>query len=190
MSALSSLVGRGLRHGAHDEAAGLAFGDERVDLLAQVLALGLVLDALRDADVRVLRQVHQQPAGDRDLRGQPRALAADGVLHDLHQQRLAFGEDLLDGLLGAVAVARAPDVGHVQERRARQPDLDEGRLHAGQHAAHAAEVDVADEAAAGAALDVQLLHRALLGHRHPRFLRRDVDEDLLVHRGSRSVQTG
>jgi hypothetical protein len=69
----------------------------------------------------------------------------------------------------------------VQERRARQADLDERRLHAGQHAADAAEVDVADDAAARVALDVQLLHGALLGHGHPRLLRRDVDQYLLVH---------
>jgi hypothetical protein len=73
--------------------------------------------------------------------------------------------------------------GHVQERGARQPDLDERRLHAGQHAAHAAEIDVAHQAAARVALDVQLLHGALLGDRHPRLLRGDVDQDLLVHGG-------
>ena len=96
MSALSSASVGGLGHGAHDEAAGLALGDERVDLLAQVLALGLVLDALRDADVRVLRQVDQQPPRDRDLRGKARALAADRILDHLHEQRLALGEDALD----------------------------------------------------------------------------------------------
>jgi len=158
-----------------------------VHLLPQVLALDLVLDALRDADVRILGEIDQQPPGDRRLRGKPRALAADGVLHDLHQQRLPFGEDLLDGALRlAVGRTRRPDVGDVEERRARQPDLDEGRLHSREHAAHAAQIDVADQPAAGRALDVQLLHRALLGHRHPRFLRRDVDEDLLVHRRRRA----
>ena len=123
--------------------------DERVlDLLAQDLALGLVLDALRDADVRVLRQVDEEPAGDRDLRGQARALGADGVLHDLHQQRLPLGEDLLDGRLAALAVWRATQMSATCRKAARgEADLDERRLHAGQHAAHAAEVDVADDAA-------------------------------------------
>jgi hypothetical protein len=152
-----------------------------VQLLAQVLALGLVADALRDADVRVLRQVHEEPAGDRDLRREPRALAADGVLHDLDEERLALAQDPLDGLGLAVAVARRPDVGHVQEGRARQADLDEGGLHPREDAADAAEVDVAHDPAARVALDVQLLHRALLGDRDPRFLRGDVDQDLLVH---------
>jgi len=41
-----------------------------------VAQIGLVLDPLRDPDVRILRQVHEEPAGDGDLRGKPRALAA------------------------------------------------------------------------------------------------------------------
>src|SRR5205814_10060997 len=131
----------------------------------------------------MLRQIHEQPSGDGDLRRQPRTLAADGILHDLHQHRLAFGEDALDGTLGALAVARGPDVGYVEEGGARQPDLDERRLHAGKDAADAPEIDVADDTAARVALDVQLLHRALLGDRHARLLRRDIDEDLFVHRG-------
>ena len=92
-------------------------------------------------------------------------------------------QDLLDGALLAVAVlAMLPDVGDVQERRALEADLDERALHAGQHARDAAEVDVADQAARARALDVQLLHDALLEHRDARFLRRDVDQDLVRHR--------
>ena len=177
-------VGRRFGDGAHDEPAGFPLRLEGMHLLAQVLALGHVLDPLRDPDVRVLRKVDQQPPGDGDLRGEPRALGAQGILDHLHEERLPLGEDLLDGLQLPVAVARHPDVGHVQERRAGQTDLDEGRLHAGEHAADAPEVDVADDSPRGVALDVQFQHRALLGDRDPRFLRGDVDEDLLVHRGS------
>ena len=167
-------------------------GSSCCSLLAQALALGLVLDALRDADVRVLRQVDEQPAGEADLRRQPRALGADRVLDHLHQQRLALVQDLLDRARVGAAVAVLPvlpDVGDVQERRALEADLDERALHAGQHARDAAEVDVADEAARARALDVQLLHDALLEHRDARFLRRYVDEDFMGHRravGSRS----
>src|SRR2546426_8747132 len=39
-----------------------------------------------------------------------------------------------------------------------QPDLDERRLHAGQHARHAPHADVADQPAARGALDEELLH--------------------------------
>ena len=52
-------------HGADDEAAASPSGGSSCcSLLAQLLALRLVLDPLRDADVRVLRQVDQQPPGD------------------------------------------------------------------------------------------------------------------------------
>ena len=98
--------------------------------------------------------------------------------------------------VAAVAVLPVlPDVGDVQERRALEADLDERALHAGQHARDAAEVDVADEPARARALDVQLLHDALLEHRDARFLRRDVDEDFMRHRarvgiGARHVDAG
>ena len=82
----------------------------------------------------------------------------------------------------AVAVLPVlPDVGDVQERRALEADLDERALHAGQHPRDAAEVDVADEAARAGALDVQLLHDALLEHRDARFLGGYVDEDFMRH---------
>ena len=74
-----------------------------------------------------------------------------------------------------------PQIAHVQEGRALQPDVDEGRLHARQHARHLAKVDVADQATLQRALDVQLLHRAAFDDGHARFLRRPVDENFLLH---------
>jgi hypothetical protein len=71
----------------------------------------------------------------------------------------------------------------VQEGGALQADVDEGRLHARQHARHLAQVDVADQPALERALDVQLLHRAVLDQRHAGLLRRPVDQDVL-HRSS------
>ncbi len=177
-------IARGLGHRADDEAAGRAFGQELRELLAQDLALRLVLDALRDPDVRILRQEHEQASREAHLRRQARTLGADRVLDHLHEKRLAFVQDLLDGagVGAAVAVlAVLPDVGDVQERCALEPDLDECALHAGQHARHAAEVDVADEPPRTGTLDVQLLHDALLEHRDAGFLRRYVDEDLMAH---------
>ena len=178
-------LGRRLRHRADDEAAGEAFGQQMLQPLAQRLALRLVADALRDADVRVLRQIDEQAAGEADLRGKARALGADRILDHLHEQRLALVQDLLDRLLlAAVAVLpMLPDVGDVQERRALEADLDERALHARQHARHAAEVDVADEPARARTLDVQFLHHALLEHGDTRFLRRDVDQDFMGHGG-------
>ena len=79
-------------------------------------------------------------------------------------------------------LALAPDVGDVQERRARAADVDERRLHAGQHAHDTPHADVADQPARGRAFDVHLLHDALLDHRNARFLRRDVDQDFFGQR--------
>ncbi len=108
-----------------------------------------------------------------------RALGADRILHDLHQHRVALVDHPFDRwrlLLRELAIL--PDVRDVQERGALESDVDERGLHAGQHARDAAEVDVADQSAHRAALDVQLLHDAGEQHRHPRLLRRDVDEDV------------
>ncbi len=58
-------LGGGLGHRADDEAAGRALRQQVDELVAQALALGLVLDALRDADVRILRQVDEQAPGER-----------------------------------------------------------------------------------------------------------------------------
>jgi hypothetical protein len=108
-----------------------------------------------------------------------------GSLTTLHQQRLALGEDLLDRPLGAFPLpltARAVQMSATCRNAARgRPISTNADCMPGQHAADASQVDVADDAAARVALDVQLLHRALLGHRHARLLRRDVYQDLLVH---------
>jgi hypothetical protein len=79
------------------------------------------------------------------------------------------------------ALAAGVQVGHVQEGGALQADVDEGALHARQHAHHLAQVDVAHQAALERALDVQLLHRAVLDDGHARFLRGPVDEEDVLH---------
>ncbi len=176
-------LGGGLGHRADDEAAGVALRQQMEQFRAQRFAVGLVLDALGDADMRVLRQEDEQPPGEADLRGQPRALGADGILDDLHEQRLAFVQDALDRALAAVAVlAMLPDVRDVQERRTLEADLDERALHAGQHARDPPQVDVADEPACTRSLDMQFLHDALFEHRDAGFLGGYVDKDFMGHR--------
>ena len=138
----------------------------------------------------VLRQEHQQAPRDADLRGKPRAFGADRVLDHLHHQGLALEDLLFDGHLrkavthepGRLAIGLAvPDVGHVQERRALEADVDEGRLHAGQHPRDLAQVHVADQAPLEGALHVQLLHGAVFDDGHPRFLWGPIDQDVLLH---------
>ncbi len=112
---------------------------------------------------------------------QARALGADRVLERLYHERFAFGDQAFDG--PGIAVLFAEDIGDVQEGSAFEAHLDEGRLHAGQHAHDAAEKDVADDAAPAGAFDVQLLHGALQHLRDARFLWREIDEKLFIHSG-------
>src|SRR5690606_20933302 len=106
------------------------------------------------------------------------------ILDHLHKQRLALEEDLLDGdrLRRGRSVARLPEVGDVQERRALETDVEERRLHAGQHARDAREADVAGQAPGACAFDVEFLDRPLLHDRDARLMRSVVDQDLFGHR--------
>src|SRR6185437_12259822 len=88
--------------------------------------------------------------------GEPRALLADRILDHLDQDLLALMDAFADlgRALGVEAgqIGQAARLARAQEARTLQPDIDEGGLHAGQHALHAAEDDVADQAVAAAAV--------------------------------------
>ena len=75
----------------------------------------------------------------------------------------------------------ADDVVDVQKSRPRETELDECRLHAGQHARDPPLVDVAHEAAATRALDEHLLQHPALEQRGARLAGCDVDEDFRAH---------
>ena len=103
-----------------------------------------------------------------------RAPWINGILDDLHHERLALEHLLLDGHL-RFALAREHGASPPSWRchtsatckgRALQADVDEGGLHARQHARDLAQVDVAHQAALRRAFDVQLLHGAMLDHGH------------------------
>ena len=163
--------------------------DQRLQTSAQCIAL-VLRNFLRDTNMVVLRQKHQQAPCDADLGGQARAFGADGVFDDLHHDGLALEDLLLDGHLRLVFAGKhwrfaiflaLPDIGHMQESRTLQPDIDKGRLHAGQHTRDFAQVDVADQTALQRPLHMQLLHSAMLDNRHPRLLRGPVDQNILLH---------
>jgi hypothetical protein len=78
--------------------------------------------------------------------------------------------------IGVSRLAVFADVRDVQESGALEADFDERGLHAGQHARHPAHVHIADQPAAVAALDQELLHHARGDHRDAGFPRRDVDQ--------------
>jgi hypothetical protein len=68
--------------GAHDEPAVVAVAHPHEDLL-QARSLLFVLDAAGDADVIDRRHENEEPAGQRDVSRDARALARDRVLRDL-----------------------------------------------------------------------------------------------------------
>ena len=57
-----------------------------------------------------------------------------------------------------------------------QTDIDKGCLHAGQHAAHYAFVDITYQAAAASALDKDFLQHPVLDYRDPGFLWRHISQ--------------
>src|SRR5205085_472780 len=78
----------------HDQARPL--GPDLLDQGLEARALLALLDLPGHPDVVVPRHQDQVPAGQRDLRRDPRALGADGLLGDLDQDLLALLQRLLD----------------------------------------------------------------------------------------------
>ena len=107
---------------------------------------GVVREPLRDAVRLGVRDQHDEPARQRHLLREPGALGADRVLGDLTHDHLASFEDVLDpgvlalllDVLGVVLHVTAVEHGVL-----RRGDVDEGRLHPGQHVLDTTEVDVA-----------------------------------------------
>ena len=158
--------------------------------LTQVVAL-LGWYFLGDTNVVVLRQKNQQTPGNADLGRQPRALGAHRILEHLHQHGLAFKQLFFNRQwrshrcrsvsLNMAAVDAAQQIRHMQKSRAVQPNINKSRLHARQHAGDLAKVDVANQPALQRAFYLQLLQCAVLHHGHPGFLRRPVNQDVLLH---------
>ena len=170
---------------AHDVAAGRVGAEFIFDDTAQPRALGLVLDAGRYADAMSARHVHHIARRQCHERRQARALGAERILDDLHEQLVALADQRAD-VVGArlrrgIALGRDGEVGGMEERRTVEPDFDERRLHARQHARGAALVDVARQAAAVGPLEVDLDQHAVLDDGGTRFARRDVDQDFSRH---------
>ncbi|MNO70338.1 hypothetical protein D3C76_612170 [compost metagenome] len=165
---LEDFLGAGtLGGGAQNETPGIldvfAF-NAAADHLLEALTLGFILDLEGNAHMAAARHVHQVARRDRQLGGQARALGADRVLGHLHHQGLSLvhqGGDVLYRRAFALGYFRGMD-----ERRALQADVDEGRLHARQDTHHLALVDIADDAAALGALDVHFLQHPVFHHRH------------------------
>ena len=159
--ALEVLARRAVRRGAHDRAA--AAQVEALGLLAQPLAL-LVVEAARDADALAGRRVDHVAAGDREIHREARALGLERVLDDLYDDLLAGLQQRRDVVClaaRAAAAARRLDAGQhdlvdVQEAVLVEADVDERGLEADEHVVDDPLVDVADDRASAAALEVEL----------------------------------
>ena len=88
--------------------------------------------------------------------GQARAFGVDGVFDDLNQDGLAFKEHVFDALGFVRIAALFEDVDDMQKCGAFQSDIDERALHAGEDTFDDAQINIADQAVAAVALDVQL----------------------------------
>ena len=125
----------------------MAVRADALEHLLEARALLLVLDAPRDADVIDRRHVDEEAARQRDVAGDARAFAGDGVLRHLHDDLLPFAQQIGDRRLGAmrlrdvvevqlvrrlalVLLEVLDDVGDVEEGVALQAEVDEGGLHA------------------------------------------------------------
>src|SRR5207253_9549741 len=88
-----------LAGGADDEAA-RSGGTNPLEHLLEAVPLRFVLDAARDADVIHRGHVDEEASGERDVAGDPRALAGDRVLRDLDDDLLPFAQQVRDRGLG------------------------------------------------------------------------------------------
>ena len=172
--------------------------------LAQALAFVLVLDPLRDPDRCPTGHVHQVARGNRYVRREARSLGAERILDDLHQHFLAVADEIGDrrcvaehryrfgprrarsAISGDGGVVDLPgirvgDVRCVKERRAVEPDIHEGGLHAGEDAAYPTLVDVAHEPAPVRTLDEDFLEHAAFDQRDPGLAWSDVDQQFGAH---------
>ena len=173
---LQFFVAGGLRAGADDVAAGI-FGQQGFEAGTQFVAFFFVFDALGNADVVVLRQIHEKAAGQGDLGGKARAFAVNRVFNHLHQDGLPFKQHMLDALGFLRLLPLFEHVHDVQKGGALQADVDKGALHTGQHAFDHAQINIAHQPVAAVAVDVQLAHFVFFQQRHAGFLRRYVHQN-------------
>ena len=172
-----------LGRGAHDDAARRG-GDPLEDFL-EAVALG-VLEPPRDAEPLAVRDVDEEPPGQRDLRGQARALRLHRVLDRLHEDLLAPLDQVGDLLPVPLALElRHDDLVDVQEPVLLEADLHERGLHPGQHVVDPADVDVPRDRAALGPLEVDLGDAVVLEEGNALLTDVDRDEKLALRLGER-----
>ena len=136
------LLARGLGGGPHDHPVLRRFHplQQRLEPRAR-----LVGEPAADPLQILVGREDQEPAREAEVGGEPRALPAHRVLRDLDHDGLTGLEQLLDPRRAALDVLRrVVHLARVEDPVPAAADVDEGRLHPGEHVLHAAEVDVAD----------------------------------------------
>ena len=145
-----------------------------------------VLEPARDARALAVRDVDEEAAGQRDLGRQPCALRLHRILDRLDEDGLAALDQVLDLPRALPPLELGPDdLVHVQEAVLLEPDLDERRLHAGEHVVDDAEVDVPGDRAPLGTLEVDLGDAVVLEDRDALLADVDGDEQLALRRGQR-----
>src|SRR5581483_8431407 len=160
--ALDVLGRRAFGGGADDHAALLrrALLENRLEPRALV-----VVESARHAEPFAVRYVDDEASGQRDLRRQAGALRLHRILDRLHEHGLPALDQVLD-----LPCAAAPfelgrdDLVDVQKAVLLEADLDERRLHPGQHVVDDAQVDGAGDRAALGTLEVDLGDLVVLEH--------------------------
>src|SRR5262249_7614233 len=145
----------------------------------------VVVKPARDAEAFSLRDEDDEPAGQRDLRRQPRALRLHRILDRLDEDRLAARDEVLDLAPVALLELGADDLVDVEEAVLLEADLDERRLHAGQDVVDAAEVDVAGDRAALGPLEIDLGDLPVLEDGDVALADVDGDDQLALRGGKR-----
>src|SRR5659263_576980 len=123
--------------------------------------------------------VNHKTPGDGKRGGQPGALGAHGVLDDLDEYLLPRAEHLGYFLRALVGVFVDHDFLDVEEAVLLHPDVDKGRLHAGEHVLDLALVDVAGQRPAALPFNIDLAKPSLLKNRHLKLVRLSAHQNLL-----------
>ena len=168
--ALHDLHGIGAQHVGRGAGGGGAQHDaafqQSLDMAAQPIALGLALDAAREADARADRMVDEVAPGDGDVHRKARPLLALAVVAHLDQERRAWRRPAVEA--GAILGA--------QEARAADADIDEGGIEIGHHPFEPAEEHALDPRGRVAAHDLQLDQAAFGDQRHQECLGQDMTD--------------
>jgi len=154
-------------------AAGLGDGKKQV---LEMAARRVVADPPRDVHAGPFGHHHQEPAGQGRPAGQLGALARGRRAHHLHQDRIAFGDEIADASAARVA---HPRLGETEKACPFVSDLDEGGVDPRHDTPDTSEHDVACAWTIITARDLEAAQDTAFQEGRPRFPRRGADQDLV-----------